>query len=78
MSAASSPPANARRLPSVPNLGPNASKIAGGIALVVAILFPFFYDPLSGFLDATTTALAYVVMALGLNIVVGFAGPITL
>jgi branched-chain amino acid transport system permease protein len=67
-----------RRLPSVPNLGPNASRIAGAIALVLAILFPFFYDPLSGFLDATTTALAYVVMALGLNIVVGFAGLLDL
>jgi branched-chain amino acid transport system permease protein len=78
-SAAPSAPANAgRRLPAVPNLGRNASRIAGGIALVVAILFPFFYDPLSGFLDATTTALAYVVMALGLNIVVGFAGLLDL
>ena len=46
--------------------------------LVLAILFPLFYDPLSGFLDATTTALAYVVMALGLNIVVGFAGLLDL
>jgi branched-chain amino acid transport system permease protein len=78
-SAAPSAPAKAgRRLPAVPNLGPNASRIAGGIALVFAILFPFFYDPLSGFLDATTTALAYVVMALGLNIVVGFAGLLDL
>jgi branched-chain amino acid transport system permease protein len=77
--AAPSAPAKARRrLPAMPQFGPNASRIAGAVALVVAILFPLFYDPLSGFLDATTTALAYVVMALGLNIVVGFAGLLDL
>jgi branched-chain amino acid transport system permease protein len=43
----------------------------------IAIL-PFFYNPAAGFIDASTTALAYVVMALGLNIVVGFAGLLDL
>jgi branched-chain amino acid transport system permease protein len=49
-------------------------------ALVIfgAIVLPFFYPSGSGFIDDSTTALAYVVMALGLNIVVGFAGLLDL
>ena len=41
-------------------------------------LLPFFYDSGSGFIDDATVALVYVVMALGLNIVVGFAGLLDL
>ena len=41
-------------------------------------MLPFFYPSGSGFIDDATTALAYVVMALGLNIVVGFAGLLDL
>jgi branched-chain amino acid transport system permease protein len=77
--AAPSAPAKAgRRLPTMPHLSGTAGKVVVGVVLLLAILFPLFYDPLSGFLDATTTALAYVVMALGLNIVVGFAGLLDL
>jgi branched-chain amino acid transport system permease protein len=76
--APSAPAKRARRLPAMPRLSGNANKILVGVVLVLAILFPLAYDPLSGFLDATTTALAYVVMALGLNIVVGFAGLLDL
>ena len=77
--AAPSAPAKAgRRLPAMPHLSGTAGKVVVGVVLLLAILFPLFYDPLSGFLDATTTALAYVVMALGLNIVVGFAGLLDL
>ena len=46
--------------------------------IVLAILLPFFYDSGSAFLEDCTTALVYVVMALGLNIVVGFAGLLDL
>jgi branched-chain amino acid transport system permease protein len=46
--------------------------------IAFAIIFPFLFGQSSSFLDATTTALAYVVMALGLNIVVGFAGLLDL
>lgn len=50
-----------------------------GIALfLAAAILPFFYPSASGFIDDSTTALAYVVMALGLNIVVGFAGLLDL
>ena len=44
----------------------------------IAALIPLFYGPLEGKIDDATTALAYVVMALGLNIVVGFAGLLDL
>src|SRR5205814_6365202 len=52
-----------------------------GLAILVigfVAILPFFSDPASGFIDASTTALSYVVMALGLNIVVGFAGLLDL
>jgi branched-chain amino acid transport system permease protein len=45
---------------------------------VVLAIFPLFFDPLSNFIDDMVLALAYVVMALGLNIVVGFAGLLDL
>jgi branched-chain amino acid transport system permease protein len=51
------------------------------IALAVAafaILLPFGFESNSSFMDDAITALAYVVMALGLNIVVGFAGLLDL
>jgi branched-chain amino acid transport system permease protein len=48
------------------------------VVIALAILLPFFYDSGSGFLEDCTTALIYVVMALGLNIVVGFAGLLDL
>jgi branched-chain amino acid transport system permease protein len=54
------------------------STIIAAIAITVAILLPLFYDSGSAFIEDSTTALAYVVMALGLNIVVGFAGLLDL
>jgi branched-chain amino acid transport system permease protein len=48
-------------------------------ALIVgAIILPFFFIPASSFIDATIKSLAFVVMALGLNVVVGFAGLLDL
>jgi branched-chain amino acid transport system permease protein len=46
--------------------------------LTIAAIFPLFRDPLDNFTDDLIIALAYVVMALGLNIVVGFAGLLDL
>jgi branched-chain amino acid transport system permease protein len=43
-----------------------------------AIILPFFQDSGDPFLDDATNALAYVVMALGLNLIVGFAGLLDL
>jgi branched-chain amino acid transport system permease protein len=51
--------------------------VALGLFLT-ALLLPFFFGPSASFVDDATTALAYVVMALGLNIVVGFAGLLDL
>jgi branched-chain amino acid transport system permease protein len=58
--------------------------LAGGnvlvalVCLVVAALLPFLFDPLAVEMNNAVLALAYVVMALGLNIVVGFAGLLDL
>jgi branched-chain amino acid transport system permease protein len=48
-----------------------------GLVLIAAIVLPFFTDNLA-FLQQCAVALAYVVMALGLNIIVGFAGLLDL
>jgi branched-chain amino acid transport system permease protein len=51
------------------------------IAIVLlggAAILPFFFEEGAPFMDDSVTALAYVVMALGLNIVVGFAGLLDL
>ncbi len=49
------------------------------IGLVVwAILLPLFHVEAGGFIDDAVLALAYAVMALGLNIIVGFAGLLDL
>jgi branched-chain amino acid transport system permease protein len=46
--------------------------------IVVAIVLPFFFTTSSGFMNATIIAVAFAVMSLGLNIVVGFAGLLDL
>jgi branched-chain amino acid transport system permease protein len=48
------------------------------VALAVAAVLPMFFDPLSNITNNCILAAAYVVMALGLNIVVGFAGLLDL
>jgi branched-chain amino acid transport system permease protein len=48
------------------------------VVLVAVAMFPLFRPPLDGFMDDCIIALAYVVMALGLNLVVGFAGLLDL
>ena len=53
-------------------------RAAVAILIVIGILLPFAFAQKSGFIDATIRALAFVVMALGLNIVVGFAGLLDL
>ncbi|HWT24729.1 MAG TPA: branched-chain amino acid ABC transporter permease [Solirubrobacteraceae bacterium] len=55
-----------------------AARIATAAAILAVALLPFFYDSGSPFIEDSTVALVYVVMALGLNIVVGFAGLLDL
>ncbi|MGA2927630.1 MAG: branched-chain amino acid ABC transporter permease [Solirubrobacteraceae bacterium] len=59
-------------------LPPWSSRAVVGAVIVIGIVLPLFFSQSSGFLAATLIALAYVVMALGLNVVVGFAGLLDL
>jgi branched-chain amino acid transport system permease protein len=61
-----------RRLPS---WWPRA--LAGAL-IAFGVVFPLLFSDASDFLNATIIALSYVVFALGLNIVVGFAGLLDL
>src|SRR3954465_275255 len=54
------------------------SIVLGLILLIVVALLPLLLDPLSDTLDLGIFALAYIMFALGLNIVVGFAGLLDL
>jgi branched-chain amino acid transport system permease protein len=56
----------------------NKNLVMAVLCLGGAALLPLFFDPLSNVTDNFITAGAYVVMALGLNIVVGFAGLLDL
>jgi branched-chain amino acid transport system permease protein len=69
--------ASSRRLPKV-NLPPWTEKALVPVFFVLAWLLPYGWDPGAPFIQDCATALAYVVMALGLNIVVGFAGLLDL
>ncbi len=57
---------------------PWATYILPATLIVAAALFPLTREPLDAFMDDCILALAYVVMALGLNLVVGFAGLLDL
>jgi branched-chain amino acid transport system permease protein len=46
--------------------------------IVIGIVLPFAFSNTSGFMNATIIALAFAVMSLGLNVVVGFAGLLDL
>ncbi len=61
-----------RRLP------PWWSRALAVLVIVIGIVLPFFFQESAGFLNATIIAIAYAVMSLGLNIVVGFAGLLDL
>ena len=54
------------------------SKVWGVLFLGLACLYPFLLSSNQDLLDASIQTLAYIIMALGLNIVVGFAGLLDL
>jgi branched-chain amino acid transport system permease protein len=60
------------------SLPQNVKRGIGMAALVFLIVLPFGFTAGGAFVDNATRALAYAVMALGLNIVVGFAGLLDL
>jgi branched-chain amino acid transport system permease protein len=55
-----------------------AGMAIGALVVAAVALMPLFRQPLDGFTSDAVLALAYVVMALGLNLVVGFAGLLDL
>jgi len=58
---------------------PRWSARLGWLALLaIAAVLPLLFDATSGFIDDSVVALVYVVMALGLNVMVGFAGLLDL
>jgi branched-chain amino acid transport system permease protein len=75
MSTTERAPAQAGRSRRVP---PWAELAVVPVFFVVAAALPFFFGSGSGFMGTATLALAYTVMALGLNIIVGFAGLLDL
>jgi branched-chain amino acid transport system permease protein len=64
------------KLPALPRLQPRGQRAALLLLLAVALAWPFFGS--RGYVDVMTLALIYVVLGLGLNIVVGFAGLLDL
>jgi branched-chain amino acid transport system permease protein len=61
-------------------LGDNRTAVVAIVAALVvwAAFLPVFHEEAGGFIDDAVLALAYAVMALGLNIIVGFAGLLDL
>ena len=59
-------------------LPPWWSRALAGLLLVAGLILPFLTGANSGFLNGTIVAVAYAVMALGLNVVVGMAGLLDL
>ncbi|MDR2990978.1 MAG: high-affinity branched-chain amino acid ABC transporter permease LivM, partial [Burkholderiaceae bacterium] len=64
------------KLPSLPALGANWQRTIIWVLLAVGVVWPFFGS--RGAVDVATLALIYVILGLGLNIVVGFAGLLDL
>jgi branched-chain amino acid transport system permease protein len=77
-SATASAPGTSRARVRGRQMPPWAEKVGAPVFLVVAILLPLLFDPGSAFVANCVLALAYTVMALGLNIIVGFAGLLDL
>src|SRR3712207_3468934 len=80
MSATAAPPAAGKRKSSPLDVLRNsmANRVLAIAVIAFGVLLPYFYDSGSPFIEDCTIALAYVVMALGLNVVVGFAGLLDL
>ena len=57
---------------------PHSQKLLAAAAILIAILVPFYFEKGSPQVDDATLAMAYIGMALGLNLIVGFAGLLDL
>lgn len=67
-----------RKLPQVERLRQIDQRILAALAIAAAVAMPFFFQTGDPFIDDSMLALCYVIMALGLNIIVGFAGLLDL
>jgi len=67
-----------RSVPAMPALPPWFSRAAAIGLFAFAVILPFLLSPAGSLMNTAVLSLAYVVMALGLNIVVGFAGLLDL
>ncbi len=56
----------------------NARRGLMAVGLVLAILLPYAFDPISSFFSDVIIALSFAIFAQGLNVVVGFAGLLDL
>lgn len=61
-----------------PELTPKQNLLVAVVVIGIAIVLPFFLDSGGNVMNNLVLAAAYVVMALGLNIIVGFAGLLDL
>ena len=59
-------------------LPPWSGRAAAAALIIAGAVLPLFFSPASNFVNKEVVVLAYVVFALGLNIVVGFAGLLDL
>jgi branched-chain amino acid transport system permease protein len=64
--------------PRARELSRTQNMIVAGIVIGVAVILPFFFSEGGSIMNNLVLAAAYVVMALGLNIIVGFAGLLDL
>ncbi len=79
MSSTSAPAAEkARARFRAPQLSARQNLIVAAVFIVIAALIPFALDEGGNIMNNMVLATAYVVMALGLNIIVGFAGLLDL
>jgi branched-chain amino acid transport system permease protein len=79
MSTAASPAAEKPRTRfRAPELSPRQNLLLALVVIVIAAVIPFFIDGGGTVMNNMVLAAAYVVMALGLNIIVGFAGLLDL
>ena len=68
-----------QRMPATPPwLRGRGGRALALLLIALGVVLPFFFTTDSGFMNATIIAVAFAVMSLGLNVVVGFAGLLDL
>ena len=78
MSVAAAAPAGAKKRFRAPELTPLQNALVGAGVLFLFAILPFFLDEGGLWMNVLVLGAAYTIMALGLNIIVGFAGLLDL